>query len=164
MGRTRMTEGLEGKIGKATGNRFRSEGERRIAATLDQYGIPFVYEQKVTVNDNGKTRNLRPDFYLPEHDSYIEFYGRVGNQDYDLRTAKKKAAYAANNINVIPLYPWDLLEDWPNYLFNRLPTRPTLQYKSPPIRRYGPVQTNSGYFPRSPRHSSYQPSTRRSYR
>ena len=91
-----MQEHLEEKIRTQTADRFRSRGERHIAGTLDDYGIPFIYEPRVTVNDNGKTRTFRPDFYLPEFNLYIEYYGRIGNQDYDLRTSKKQAAYAAS--------------------------------------------------------------------
>ena len=156
---------LEKKI-KAEGSQaFRSEGERRIAATLNQYGIPFVYEKKVPVYDNGKIRTLRPDFYLPELNLYIEYYGRVGNQDYDLRTAKKQAAYAANNMNVIPLYPWDLLENWPNYLFDRLPTSSTPQRSRPvPSRQYGPAQAKPRYAKRTPSTPRYRASPRSSHR
>ena len=78
---------LERKVKAEGGQAFRSEGERRIATTLDQYGIPFVYEKMVPVNDNGNIRTLRPDFYLSEFNLYIEYYGRVGNQDYDLLCA-----------------------------------------------------------------------------
>ena len=140
-----MPEGLEDKIGTRSTHKLRSEGERRIAATLDQYGIPFLYEQRVIVNDNGKVRTLRPDFYLPEFNLYIEYYGRVGNQDYDLRTAQKQAAYAANNLKVIDVYPWNLVQDWPNYLFKRLPTWPTRRSRTPPIKRYSPAQIKPRY-------------------
>lgn len=115
-----MVSELEDKVRQNAPNRFRSEGERRIAATLELYGIPFVYDQPITIRYQGRTRAFRPDFYLPEFNLYIEYYGRVGNQDYDLRTAKKQAAYAANNLNVISLYPWDLVLNWPDYLLDRL--------------------------------------------
>ena len=115
-----MPSGLENKVGENAAGPYRSQGEKRIAATLDQYGIPFVYEQRVRIQYNGRTQTLRPDFYLPGFNLYIEYYGRVGNQDYDLRTANKNAAYAANNINVLSVYPWDLIQDWPNYLLERL--------------------------------------------
>ena len=156
---------LEKKVKAEDSQAFRSEGERRIAATLDQYGIPFVYEQKVTVSDNGKVRTLRPDFYLPEFNLYIEYYGRVGNQDYDLRTARKKAAYAANNINVVSIYPWDLLEDWPNYLFDRLPTSPNQQsLTTPSLKRYSLAQAKPRYAKRTPSTTHYRTSPRSSYR
>ncbi len=117
-----MPYNLEHMLEREVCPQFRSEGERRIATTLNAYGIGYEYERPVVVDDQGITRTLYPDFFLPEFNLYIEYYGRVGNQDYDLRTAKKKAAYAANNLNVISLYPWDLLHDWPNYLLDQLRT------------------------------------------
>lgn len=134
---------------------YRSVGERRIAATLEEYAIPFVYEQTIQVQANGGTKTLRPDFYLPEFNLYIEYFGRVGNQDYDIRTAEKKAVYAANHLNLIPVYPWDLMQDWPNYLLDRLrrpPYRdtrtnnPTRHDPAPsPIYRASPHRTTHDY-------------------
>jgi len=115
-----LPSGLEDKTRGTVSDTYRSDGERRIAATLEQYAIPFVYEQPVRIQANGRTKTLRPDFYLPEFNLYIEYFGRVGNQDYDLRTAEKQAAYAAKNLNLLPVYPWDLIQDWPNYLLDRL--------------------------------------------
>ena len=120
----RMAEGLEGKLGRRN-EQFKSEGERRVARTLDQYGIPYIYEQPVRIKVNEKIRNFRPDFYLPQHNVYIEYYGRAGNNDYDLRTRTKQTAYAANNLNVISIYPWTLCENWPKYLLDRLPPAAT---------------------------------------
>jgi hypothetical protein len=147
-----------------TADRFRSRGERHIAGTLDDYGIPFIYEPRVTVNDNGKNRTLRPDFYLPEFNLYIEYYGRVGNQDYDIRTAIKKAAYAANNLHVISLYPWDLIQDWPDNLFKRLPLPPNHYPLRIRNREYSHVQSRPQYGIRSPSTSRYRHSPRSSYR
>jgi len=162
--RRSMSSGLEDKVSRNASGRFRSEGEKRIAAALDQYGIPFVYEQKVTVNDNGKIRTLRPDFYLPEFNLYIEYYGRVTNHDYDIRTAKKKAAYAANKLHVISLYPWDLIQDWPNYLFERLAIPPNHYPLKSPNRRYNPAHSKSRYAIRSPSAPRHHHSPRSSYR
>ena len=160
----KMPPELEDKVRESATHQFRSEGERRIAATLDKYGIPFIYEQKVTLNDNGRIRTFRPDFYLPEFNLYIEYYGRVGNQDYDTRTAKKQTAYAANNINVVSIYPWDLIQDWPNYLFERLPTSPNQRSQTPPIKRYSPAKSKPRYAKLTPSIPRYRTSPRTSYR
>jgi len=159
-----MQEDLEERVRTQTADRFRSRGERHIAGTLDDYGIPFIYEQRVSVNDNGKIRILRPDFYLPEFNLYIEYYGRVGNQDYDIRTAIKKAAYAANNLHVISLYPWNLIQDWPNYLFERLPIPPNHRPLMSLSKRYAPVQSKPRYSVQNPSIFRYHPSPRSSYR
>jgi len=159
-----MHEELEERVRTQTADRFRSRGERHIAGTLDDYGIPFIYEQRVTVNDNGKTRTLRPDFYLPEFNLYIEYYGRVGNQDYDIRTAIKKAAYAANDLHVISLYPWDLIQNWPDNLFKRLPLPPNHYPLRVRNREYNPVQSKPRNSVQTPSISRYHHSPRSSYR
>lgn len=146
---------LEARLEPERKHTFRSEGERRIAATLDEYGIPFVYEMRVPINDNGKSRTLRPDFYLPEFNLYIEYYGRVGNRAYDLRISQKQALYAANDLDVLPVYPWDLIQRWPEYLLEHL-TSPTTQrrstYAASGIRR---LRTRTMYQPAAPRKRPY---------
>ncbi len=158
-----MQGGLEERIGGAAQDRFRSRGERHIAATLNKYGIPFLYEPRVAVNDNGKRRELRPDFYLPEFNLYVEFYGRVGNEDYDIRTARKKTIYAANNLNVVSVYPWHLVQDWPNYLFKHLPAGTSQRLQTSPIRRSDSRRLQLNYRRTSPSRS-YSGSPRKAYR
>ncbi len=102
--------------------RFKSQGERLIAQTLDNYAIPFIYERPITINDGDSRRTLYPDFYLTGFDIYIEYYGRAGNAAYDRRTNRKQAVYQTNGIRVIPIYPWDLCQDWPANLMAALPT------------------------------------------
>ena len=146
---------LEARLESDRKHTFRSEGERRIAATLDEYQIPFIYEMKVPVNNNGKARTFRPDFYLPEFNLYIEYYGRVGNGEYDLRISQKQTLYAANNLNVLPVYPWNLIQRWPEYLLEHL-TSPTTQrrstYAASGIRR---PRTRTMYQPAAPRRRPY---------
>lgn len=120
-------------------DRYRSDGERRIAATLEEYVIPFVYEQTIRVQKNGRPKTFRPDFYLPQFDLYIEYFGRVGNPDYDIRTAEKKAVYAANQLNLLPVYPWDLIQDWPNHILDRLRTPPYRRTKTKNLTRHDPA-------------------------
>jgi hypothetical protein len=115
-----MTEGLERHLQTIHRASLKSEGERRIAETLDQYGIPFIYEARLQLKVRGVTKTFRPDFYLPDLDVYIEYYGRAGNEEYDRRTRKKQAAYSASGLAVISIYPWDLCQNWPTYLTRRL--------------------------------------------
>lgn len=150
----KMPYSLEHKLEREVCPQFRSEGERRIATTLNTYGIGYEYERPVIVDDQGITRTLYPDFFLPEFNLYIEYYGRIGNQDYDLRTAKKKTAYAANNLNVISLYPWNLIHDWPNYLLDQLRT----PLSETPRKRDTPENKRvTNPIPRRPYHTKMRP-------
>lgn len=112
---------------------FRSEGERQIARTLDEYGIPYIYEKPLVVQYQGQHICFRPDFYLPENNVYIEYFGYMGHPDYDKRTTLKKAAYAANHIKMITVYPWDLIQDWPNHLLDPLRRPQTQNYNLTPL-------------------------------
>ena len=162
----RMSQGLEHKVAANAPIKYRSEGERRIAKALDQYGIPFIYEPSIQILYQNQLRSFRPDFYLPSHNLYVEYFGRVGNQDYDQRTETKLTAYAANNLNILPLFPWHLVQNWPNELLDRLhnPTALSSQQKS--TRQYPGNSTSKSFYRRFPPtpSRSYRRSSSRTYR
>jgi hypothetical protein len=112
-----MGEGLEARL---KNNQYKSRAEREIAAFLDSCGIRYVYEQGVLVTDDNKPKIWYPDFYLPEFSVYIEYYGLVGDPDYDRGVERKTAVYSANGLEVIALYPVTLRVDWQTYIRDRL--------------------------------------------
>ena len=112
---------LEEKLRGGNGTEiFKSQGERRIARFLDQYGIRYVYEKPVAIVDENKTKLWHPDYFLPDLGVYIEFYGMAGQPDYDAGIARKTALYSANGIDVISLYPAHFRYDWQTHLRNEL--------------------------------------------
>ena len=150
---------LEHKINETQQPRFRSEGERRIANTLHTYGIPFVYEQPISLWDNGKKVTLKPDFYLPNLGIFIEYYGRVTNPDYDQRASKKQTLYQNAGHPVVPIYPWNLCENWPDYLFKELHRYAHRSSQTRPSTK----QYHQSGIPKS-RHPGYNRSSTRKYR
>ncbi len=60
----------------STAPNFAHESERRIAELLDFYEIAWEYEPRTFVLETGPDGRLRtaftPDFYLPDHDLYLE--------------------------------------------------------------------------------------------
>lgn len=40
---------------------------------------------------------------------YIEYFGLHGNQDYDIKTMAKLALARAEGINILPIYPTDMI-------------------------------------------------------
>ena len=56
--------------------RFANVAEVEVAALLDFYGIPWDYEPRAFVleeSEDGRVLEaMRPDFYLPEQDLYLE--------------------------------------------------------------------------------------------
>ncbi len=82
--------------------RVRSNGERKIARYFESHGISYAYERRLVLEG----RKLSPDFYLPEHNVYVEFWGRV-NEDRRYRAfmCKKKELYRRHHITVISVQP-----------------------------------------------------------
>ena len=84
---------------------FQSEGERKIAAFLDRYHIPYRYQPATLVNDNGYQRLWYPDFGLTKYAVFIEYFGVENDPVYDERTRYKLNAYKSSDIAVVPVYP-----------------------------------------------------------
>ena len=40
---------------------------------------------------------------------YVEYFGLHGNQDYDVKTTAKLALAKAEGINILPIYPTDMI-------------------------------------------------------
>jgi hypothetical protein len=116
-----MKNGLEGRINQADQNRYKSEGERKIADFLVCNNIRYQYEAPILINSyDSKARIWYPDFYLPEFKTYIEYYGIAGDPEYELGIKKKKLSYQKSGVDVISLYPWSFRKDWRGYIMQEL--------------------------------------------
>lgn len=115
-----MESNLEYRLRHSNAEEFKSEGEVRIARFLCGRGILYRYEQGVLVIDGGLPRLWHPDSFLPEFGVYIEFYGMVGDADYDKGIEKKQRVYAEMGIEVISVFPQTFLADWEGHILNRL--------------------------------------------
>jgi hypothetical protein len=99
-----------------TGQPVRSKSERVIADYFTRHGIPYHYEAMATTNDwfIFKAKISRPDFYLPQYNLYVEYWGLVDSpdprtRDNYVRTMRwKMAQYRNNNIRFISIYPSNL--------------------------------------------------------
>ena len=60
-----------------TGQHVRSNGERVTADYFTHHGIPYYYEATATTNDwfIFKSKISRPDFYLPQYNLFVEYWG-----------------------------------------------------------------------------------------
>ena len=47
---------------------------------------------------------IRPDFYLPEYDLYIEYWGMEGNLDYQIGMLEKRKLYQQAGKKLLSLY------------------------------------------------------------
>ena len=59
------------------GQPVRSKGEKTIADYLTRHNIPYYYEATATTNDwfIFKSKISRPDFYLPQYNLFVEYWG-----------------------------------------------------------------------------------------
>jgi hypothetical protein len=110
------------------GEIVRSIGERRIADYFAKNNIRYVYEQEVRRRPvlYGKARDYSarsrvsvPDFYLPDYNVYVEYWGLVDAEDswtrtrYEQNMRRKMAIYYRNNIKFISIYSSNLENlDW----------------------------------------------------
>jgi len=105
------------------GEEVRSFAEKRIADYFTRNNINYVYEQEVRVRGGCLFLSEyvvgNPDFYLPDYDVYVEYWGLVDadnertRERYVENMKKKMAIYYRNNIKFISIYPRNLENlDW----------------------------------------------------
>lgn len=122
---TRLTE---------RGDYVQSLAEVIIADFLYEFGVEYEYDKKMFFNTKrpilGKYRHrVRPDFYLPEYQIYIEYWG-MGDEDgeYSLRKDTKLEIYEDAGVNLISIGVQE-----PNHLRGIL--RRELEWRGVSLRR-----------------------------
>ena len=86
------------------GTVVQSQGERRIAEWLTAHGLAYRYDAKFRIIGEFQ---IRPDFYLPELDLYIEYWG-LDTPQYKMSMYKKQMLYQQEGKRLISVYPRDL--------------------------------------------------------
>jgi len=86
------------------GTIVQSEGERRIADWLTAHGLAHRYDAKFRIIAEFQ---IRPDFYLPELDVYIEYWG-LDTPQYKMSMYKKQTLYQQEGKRLISVHPKDL--------------------------------------------------------
>lgn len=81
-----------------------SQGEKRIGDWLAAMRIRYIYDERYRIVADAA---LRPDFYLPEFDIYIEYWG-METKDYLERKREKQFLYQRAAKRLISLGPEDL--------------------------------------------------------
>lgn len=94
---------LQKTIRAKDGSWVQSEGERLICEALSAEGISYRYDERFRILDG---HAIRPDFYLPEFDVYIEYWG-MDTADYKIGMLKKQQLYQQQGKRLISLYPAD---------------------------------------------------------
>jgi len=103
------------------GEDVRSYKEKIIADYFTRHNISYIYEPKVITKNRLINFSIGySDFYLPDYDVYVEFWGLVTSKDeitknrYIRRMKQKMAQYYANDIKFISIYP-DNLKNFENF-------------------------------------------------
>jgi hypothetical protein len=102
------------------GKKVKSKGEKYIADYFIRNSINYEYEKPARTHALiFKEKISKPDFYLPDYDVYVEYWGLVDvekrklNREYERTMKWKMAMYYKNKIKFISLYPSNLENlDW----------------------------------------------------
>jgi hypothetical protein len=86
------------------GTLVQSAGEKQVAEWLERKGIPYRYDGRLRIIEGFQ---VRPDFYLPERDVYIEYWG-LDTPRYKAGMYLKQDLYMHAAKKLISLYPSDL--------------------------------------------------------
>lgn len=95
------------------GETVKSKGEKLIADFLFQNKIKYKYEKpaRVRIWFFFRKKIGTPDFYLPDYNVYVEYWGMVDAEDrdtryrYRYRMGRKISRYHQHQIKFISLYP-----------------------------------------------------------
>lgn len=94
---------MQKNIRAKNGTWVQSDGERLICEILDDEKICYRYDERFRILDGYA---IRPDFYLPEFDVYIEYWG-MDTADYKIGMLKKQQLYQQQVKRLISLHPDD---------------------------------------------------------
>ena len=78
---------------------IKSRGEKRIGDFLFEHDIDFIYERPFSF----KGKKIYPDFYLPKEKLIIEYYGLLGNKEYEEEVKYKQEFYGRNKYLILEL-------------------------------------------------------------
>ena len=96
---------LSKTIHTKAGTLVQSDGEKRIVEWLSTHGITYRYDERYRILSG---HAIRPDFYLPELDVYIEYWG-MDTADYKIGMLKKQQLYQQEGKRLISIHPPDKL-------------------------------------------------------
>lgn len=99
-----LSDAYSGNLTCSDGHIVKSKAEREIDNYLFNNRIPHVYEKPFPI-DGDKSHDLHPDFYLPDQDLYIEYWGfDDSNEEYASRKKYKMDIYRQFKITLINLH------------------------------------------------------------
>lgn len=82
------------------GTLVQSDGERLIADYLRERNLAYRYDERMRIVEGYA---IRPDFYLPEFDVYVEYWG-MDTTDYKIGMLKKQKLYQQEGKRLVSLH------------------------------------------------------------
>lgn len=98
-------------------NRYDSQAEEKIANYFQRKNIIYYHHPQLKLpklflrflNIPFLNFRLEPDFFLPEFNVFVEYWGLIDNKEYKEKNYDfKKEIYKNNSIDLISLYPKNL--------------------------------------------------------
>lgn len=96
--------GSERQIRTEDGHYVRSQAEARIDDWLYNHNIAHSYEEQINLG----TAFIRCDFYLKGLNIFIEYWGLMGNSEYERKRLEKLKIYKHHNLKLIELFRDDI--------------------------------------------------------
>ena len=102
-------------------NNYDSKAERKIADYFKRKNIIFYHNSEIKVpkpfwifSIPFVNLKLKPDFFLPEFNAYVEYWGLIDDPEYKKNSYDfKKKLYMDNNLSLVSLYPKNIENlDW----------------------------------------------------
>ncbi len=102
------------------GKEVKSKAEKKVADYFNSQGILYLYEKEARSQGFLSNKHIsNPDFYLPDHDVYVEYWGLVDAENKTVRDSYvknmkwKMRQYHENGIKFISIYPKNMDNlDW----------------------------------------------------
>lgn len=92
-----------GRLKCKDGHIVKSKAEREIDNFLYDHNIRHCYEYTISIDGN-EEHDLHPDFYLPDMNVYIEYWGKEDDEEYDKIKSYKMDIYRKLKITLICMY------------------------------------------------------------
>lgn len=97
-------------------NHYDSKAEEKIADYFKRKNVAFEHHPTIKVDYTKfgltvpfKKIIIEPDFYLPEFNVYVEYWGLIDKPEYKKKQYdRKKKLYADNDLEMLSLYPKNL--------------------------------------------------------
>ena len=113
----KQLEDLRSKLQDQTINGIvvKSRGEKRIGDFLFEHDIEFKYERPFRF----KSKKIYPDFFLPQQELIIEYYGLLGNKEYEDEILYKYDFYSKSKYHLLELKTDDFQDFGTDFLEGR---------------------------------------------